>query len=787
MSLESQHPQQQQREEDDENDDRLLVAMKGGVPVELRSVLERVAQASALFREGRLASARLEFSSALVSVLELSSGLKTQVKISMDPADGVQVFDFEKYGEEIEDRDELQVVHQAAVLVRNLGITLCKLENYIKAERFLTVSCKFKTTGLEIKSYFWRSFALLKLGQYEEALGALEKASKVVLLGKKGMLTERLHRRNEKMRRSRLFIEHTRKCKAMYDEAVGGFYDLEKLFLEEEPGRDHPPFNLKGVLQSYVKPETNTRVAESSDEVPGIVATRDYEEGQLIFVCKAAFLRKECDVDPYIVRYGVGERSTPMYSPIHEGALEQEEINRPQELLRRFCEYLITKNGRDPAQKNILEETCYHFAEGMGAVTENGEIDHLKVAEELQKQESLCEELLGEKLNPGPSEAFFALEDFCRKHSCQMEDLKYWDNDLLNEFVECSEANPGLDPFADDLISAAMQDAVLKERLLNLSDIHKGRPSPNQFSETLKVRRIAAIHRETSYDFKNGADFIYSKEQFPVETRRRRTALFDLTSWLGHSCVPNTKRVNFGHLCFLQASKDISKGDPLTCCYNNDVYYKRNALEELYGQKCHCELCRHGGVFNIDEDVCKWRDVFNEKVLPKVEPSTTVSTAKKHSEYALKLLEKLDGLLRNSIGKRNIEDYTRVMMYKCAFLDLYYELIARLERRSELELKLIAYDMRQRRIDSDSHCIAGLYTLVGKQCMVLKDGMEKAKSWLPQETNVIRSFLFLHDKNSLQLMSNAVKAILFKINFPSSDLLPVAHAEKPASNKADFN
>lgn len=852
-----------------------------------------------MFREGNFEGARSSYEVALVSLICLSRVLSVSTSMWVDPEDGIRMFHFSAHRcEDSSDEGELQTLHQAAITVRNLGITLCQLDKWAKAEQCLVEASMFRSTGMEVKTYFWKSVAQTRLCKFAAAVASIEQAESIGSFGRRQLLSKRLQRRNNKMLRDPIFGVQAAQCRVLYHEQAGGMYDFENIFQESDPGRNHFEFNLDGVTKSYVRPEAyvptssprqhlddddgghqrqggsdtagdqeshkaidtdgqgqgsnqveNISVEQNADKVAvesndgddelrhvsGLVASHDYKEGDLIFVSKALICLPENDCDRAFVRMGCEAAFSSLYKELYDLLVEHKTSAKQQDLLRRFCQFLLTKNENDPAEYDMMRQTCFQIAEGMGALKDNGEIDHAKVARELMKQEALCEELFGRyfqasnqsmqqilsnvsgvggtgglpallsSLNalqkpedtgvpalsggtpthntPSMARCKDLLRSFCKIHQIKSVDLVAMSNEQLEAFVQYSIEYPDVDPLGTALFEQTKSNPELLQCVLGLPGTHKGISCMEGASDEARVRRISLLHRVTSYDFKNGVDMLLSKNQCPVMVSSRRTCLWDLPSFIGHSCVPNTKRLHFGHLCFVQASQDIKKGTPLTSCYTPAVYYGPSGdLQRKYSFTCKCEFCKFGGRDSVtDPEICKWKSVFYDKVLPKFAPGVSFKLAKKHESYALKLMAKLEHLVMkwtNEIMTSTPVSVTTVRtLYRVHFLEPYYALVNALEARNEPALKVIGVSLRERRIRDDYAKELGMWTLLGRHCAQVD--LEKAKIMFPLDAEAIRKFVFAHDRGNTKLVSSIMETLLCIADLPASDVIFTEHPLYP--------
>jgi len=741
-------------------------------------------QGRMLFRNKDFNKSLEYFSCALLKCIQQCPSLASTT-CTVDPQDGVRVFVFDRdYGAR-EWPKYAEQIHLVGILLRNVGIILFKLENYEKSIEFLSSACKLRTTGMETKSYYWKSRSMLKLARYGLALEAIEYGRKLCTWKRRQYLSTRLQRRNNKMQRSQAFQDQLAACRLLYREAFMGLYDFQLLFSEEEPGIGHSVFNLWGVKEVLIKGQRR------------IIAARSYKEDELIVVCKAMFLDKQSNLDGCIF-CKENPSSSALFEPINSIIMERKKRTRHEDLLKRFCHYLIVKNGRDPNEDNIVEDTCFHFAEGMGALTANGEIDHEIVANELMKQKALCEELLGEELEKkksGEKKTLKSLAPFLSSKGISDEDVIRTRGfraqpDILNSFVEYCIEEKGKDPFGDSLVAAANEDEELKTLVLRLWD-----DDGEDRSDEFKLRKLSILYRQTSSAYQNGGEMIFSEDTQDIEGDGKFTGLWYLPSFLQHGCAPNTRRINIGHLCFLQATQNIEADEVLTVRFTQDAllppgptqdednestwsedaetgpkkWTKNVILQERYGISCNCEFCIMGGVHSPTEPpIRKWREVFETKVLPKVSPSSSLSVVQKIYDYTIKLLQKMDVLVSQWLDAQTIiNPPTRDTLHKVHFLECYYRFVYALEQRPEREFKLLALGLREQRIKQDCRFQFGMLTLLSKQLLTLKNDQEAAKILLPMETYHIR--LNGIDAGG-SLVSFTMKSLLALLDFPQSDI-----------------
>ncbi|KAH9311047.1 hypothetical protein KI387_026082 [Taxus chinensis] len=72
------------------------------------------------------------------------------------------------------------------------------------------------------------------------------------------------------------------------------------------------------------------------------------------------------------------------------------------------------------------------------------------------------------------------------------------------------------------------------------------------------------------------------------------SGLWLLPSFINHSCLPNTTRLDVGNAMFLHASKPIKKGEEISICYFDTLvpFPQREVICQAWGFKCNCKRCR---------------------------------------------------------------------------------------------------------------------------------------------------------------------------------------------------
>ena len=90
---------------------------------------------------------------------------------------------------------------------------------------------------------------------------------------------------------------------------------------------------------------------------------------------------------------------------------------------------------------------------------------------------------------------------------------------------------------------------------------------------------------------------ISPKEEFGIVVVEEKDweisgALYDLASYINHSCVPNSYKVFVGDILLLRAIRPIKAGEELTISYVNLQEQKRREyLKKTWGIDCRCPLC----------------------------------------------------------------------------------------------------------------------------------------------------------------------------------------------------
>lgn len=90
---------------------------------------------------------------------------------------------------------------------------------------------------------------------------------------------------------------------------------------------------------------------------------------------------------------------------------------------------------------------------------------------------------------------------------------------------------------------------------------------------------------------------ISPKEEFGIAVVKEEDweisgALYDLASYINHSCLPNSYKVFIGDILLLRAIRPIKAGEELTLSYVNLQEQKRRQyLKKTWGIDCRCPLC----------------------------------------------------------------------------------------------------------------------------------------------------------------------------------------------------
>jgi len=719
---------------------------------EASSIRASFIDGNARFRSGDLLAAVTIYERTLIACVALSVSLQNSKSIELDLGYPVYLFREYEYGNNASTDFDRRIVHGIATLVRNLGMIFYRLRLSASAGHYLTECCEFKTLALESKSHYWKSVVLFQTGLYEGALDAI--SASIDLAKTRNSLSESLLKRNRMVRRLPAFRAHESRCFRYCDESGNAYYDFVRMFKEVEPGQDHPPYG-----------EHNVKIRQACKR--GLIAAGSFAAGDLIMVSRAEFSRKESRNDiplPSTLRSPSSSLNVPILSIIQQRAINEQQ----QDLLRRLCRHLVLKNGKNPEEAVVLDEACFHFAEGMGAVLDNGEIDYGRVHSEMMKQEALCKKLLGKDFDGSYKDQTVEENEYLKSKGVTKLPLGEWrdgtcDESMLDEFVKSSCKRPGLDPFGDAMIKTLSMSE--KSRLKQL---WRGDSENEVFNEAILLRKIGLLHRGLSYDFKNGTELLLSSDGIEVHGVEKRLGIWLLPSFMNHSCVPNCKRVYVGHLCFVQALEDINEGDELTVSYNYEAFLNSSKLESDYGFKCKCRLCELPRS-DQEEQIRYWNSVFQDKLLPKL---VTADEPEKYVDYALKLLEKMDAMLDQWVAILGGDSLVLCKTLRRSHsVELYYMLVNALEKRPEYRFKTTAISLREKEVHEGPYHF-GLVTLLAKQYMVVFGDHDKAKRLLPFETEVIKSLWFASMSSlSKEFMSGTMKSLLYLLDFPSSELL----------------
>jgi tetratricopeptide (TPR) repeat protein len=91
---------------------------------------------------------------------------------------------------------------------------------------------------------------------------------------------------------------------------------------------------------------------------------------------------------------------------------------------------------------------------------------------------------------------------------------------------------------------------------------------------------------------------IVARNAFQLEGSRGRkshcSGVYIRSSYINHSCVPNSHRTTVGDLLLLSATKDIKKGEELSISYGPDLQAfssRREAIMSMWNFQCNCPLC----------------------------------------------------------------------------------------------------------------------------------------------------------------------------------------------------
>jgi hypothetical protein len=109
------------------------------------------------------------------------------------------------------------------------------------------------------------------------------------------------------------------------------------------------------------------------------------------------------------------------------------------------------------------------------------------------------------------------------------------------------------------------------------------------------VNRIRDIISQNSF---GGAEQTFASKSKIYEAKlvqrgQNFSGLWLLPSFINHSCLPNSSRLEVGSAMFIHASKPIKGGEEITISYFDTLVplLQRQAMCESWGFKCKCRRC----------------------------------------------------------------------------------------------------------------------------------------------------------------------------------------------------
>ena len=148
-------------------------------------------------------------------------------------------------------------------------------------------------------------------------------------------------------------------------------------------------------------------------------------------------------------------------------------------------------------------------------------------------------------------------------------------NKIKDKMIYCKEDNPEI----YEIYNGTNGNLSLQER-------------KNNYIKNISEKKIMNIsEKEINVLFTDTfSTKLYYYDEFSI-----LSGLFYYSSFLSHSCDPNTHILGIGNFIFIISDKNIKKNEELTTYYveNDKIYYKRqNDLYLNYGFKCECALCQ---------------------------------------------------------------------------------------------------------------------------------------------------------------------------------------------------
>lgn len=120
-------------------------------------------------------------------------------------------------------------------------------------------------------------------------------------------------------------------------------------------------------------------------------------------------------------------------------------------------------------------------------------------------------------------------------------------------------------------------------------------PSENAWLESelpssgeLDLEQIKNIYKVNAYSLP------LIGENLDTEPNKEGGGVFYASSFINHSCIPNTSRIAFGDVLVIRANTDLRKGEEITQNYMIGAPYHLRAirLKDSWGIDCTCALCR---------------------------------------------------------------------------------------------------------------------------------------------------------------------------------------------------
>lgn len=187
------------------------------------------------------------------------------------------------------------------------------------------------------------------------------------------------------------------------------------------------------------------------------------------------------------------------------------------------------------------------------------------------------------------------------------------------------------------------------------------------------------------------------------------------TSYINHSCLPNSVRTFLGDLLVLRATRDISAGEEITAQYvTPELAHERRQekYEGTWGFRCDCRLCELEGA--IGREVERQRmDIFDElkvKALKLGQAPFTITALKKFA----KRLRELEALY-------NEDEYAHLprlcLVHPTLFLTEAWRSLKNNEKMMESAMKLLRNFGIQTEVEGAEFTVIANCGLVNVECV----------------------------------------------------------------------